>query len=182
MTNLQQLKETLEKLDPNKTLEGKAYDLTYNDHLGLSDASDFSNFFVGIPYGAWPADVSKESKNFESKLAIAFKEVFEAAIPKNAKPNENVYIDITQLWGYWVEFFNRRIKDGKPTDGGSDNLAHWIGKKLLDIPKDAIPVIRILIGGSDNLSQEAAWKTLESDLKTMFWPKDKCKYLLRAPI
>jgi hypothetical protein len=178
MASLKDLKEILEKLDPNKILEGKAYELTYNEHLGLKDSSDFTNFFVGLPYNPWPANVSTAPKSFESTLAIAFKEVFTAGLPKTAAKGEKVYIDIAHLWGHWVEFFNRR---GDNVDGGEDNLAHWIGKKLLDIPADAIPVIRILIGSSENLSQTQAWDILKGDIEKLFWPPNKkCEDFLKT--
>jgi hypothetical protein len=119
----------------------------------------------------------KYPESFESKLTIAFKEVLEAGLPKTAGKGEKVYIDIAHLWGHWVEFFNRR---GDKDDGGHDNLAHWIDAKLKDIPPEAIPVVRILIGGSANITKSEAWKILKGDVETLFWPGSNCKDLLKS--
>jgi hypothetical protein len=162
MASLDQLKKELERLDPDHVLAGKAYELSFNETLGLNGPSDF---VVGLPYTPWRTK-GPELFRFESALAIGFKDVLDAGIPKTAAKDEKVFIDIAHLWGHWIEFFKNR--DG--SDGGVNNLAHYIGRKVGQVPKDAIPVIRILVGGSDAQNAAKAQETLCGDVEKIFWP------------
>lgn len=169
MTSIKELQELLEGLDKGKVLSGRAYELTFNESLGLNGPSDF---VVGAPYNPWPAPNIEPPKAFESSVAVAFKQVLKAGIPDKAVDDEKVFIDIAHLWGTWIEFFNRR---GDNEDGGATNLAHYIGEQLDKVPRNGTPVVRILIGGSEVQSAENSLRILRGDLEKIFWPNGNCE-------
>jgi hypothetical protein len=162
MTTLDSLYQALNALDPAGVLASKAYDLTKNESLGLSgDAKDFN---VGIPYNPW----SNQDKTFESTLGIAFKDVLKTGISASTiKNGDKVFIDIAQLGGGWLGFFDSK------GDGAETNLAHQVGKLLEDIPAEATPIIRFLIGSDGTDDAEVRWNGLKDEFHKLFWPGGK---------
>ena len=165
MTTLESLYQALKALDPQGVLAGKAYDLTKNESLGFS--GDPKDFHVGIPYNPW----SKQDKTFESTLGIAFKDVLQTGIKASTiTAGDKVFIDIAQLGGGWLEFFDSK------GNGAETNLAHQVGKLLADIPVGATPVIRFLIGSDGTDDAETVWGRLKEDFHKLFWPGGQCVF------
>ncbi|KAF3043873.1 hypothetical protein E8E11_005009 [Didymella keratinophila] len=148
-------------LDPDETLKGYAYARTYNERLGLT--RNPADFHVGIPFNPWSKRTSGE---FESTLGKAFKNVLREGLADVSKSDKQVFIDITQLSGGWVDFFYNRKKQA----GSPNNLAHEIGALVHDLPETVTPVIRFLIGGDQAKDASSRWDELRNDFNKVFWP------------
>lgn len=162
MASLEALRQSLELLDPDGLLKGVSYEQTWNKSLGLSDDSDFH---VGVPYTAWPANRSQAPKEFESAIAVAIKDTLIHGIKTSTTTSGHVIIDLTQLsTGGWPEFFASKAPDG-------ENLAQAIGRIVSSSPAAVTPVIRILLGLNNEKSALQTWEEiLRPEMEKVFWP------------
>ena len=100
MATLEALYKTLHDFDyqgSDHSLEGKAYHLSYNSHLGFAsknligqfcdevhkEPGATADFHVGLPFHDWDND--SKNVHFQSKLAIEFKDTLAAGVGRLAK-------------------------------------------------------------------------------------------------
>ena len=171
LANLASLLDALDlDKDGNHVLKNTSYGLTFNDSLGF-DIKDAADFYVSQPYISWPEDLNKAPTNFESPLAIAFKDVIEKGLAASTTNNGKVIIDIASLAGEWPGFF---LETHTKALGTNENLAQAFGRMVRDsIAKEATPVIRVLLGQRGK--EKDAWQSqLQEEFKKLFWPDNKC--------
>lgn len=159
--------------DKNHVLRNISYGLTFNESLGFN-IKDAADFYVGQPYTSWPEDLNKAPTNFESPLAIAFKDVIETGLAASRTNNGKVFIDIASLAGEWPGFF---LNTYTKALGINENLAQAFGRMVRDnIAKDATPVIRVLLGqrGKEKNATSTWQNQLQEEFKQLFWPDNKC--------
>jgi hypothetical protein len=165
MSSLKELQKILEKYDPEGTLKGISYDTTWNESLGFAGPSDFH---VGIPYNPWPHDISQAPQNFESVLALAFKDTLKRGLEASTTQEGEVFIDISLLNGSWWSFWNDR-------NGGEQQdiwLARAVGGMIKTLPETVTPVIRFLIGSDGDITADKRWGPpgdYETAFNNTFW-------------
>jgi hypothetical protein len=168
MSSLTDLLNRIKSLDPNGTLDGKSYGLSYNESLGFKDAG-LKDFHVGIPYDPWPADIKFAKADFESALAVAFKDTVRTGLNASSqKDGDRILIDITSLAGSWQSFFLWRDKD---TSGNSEHsVAKEFGKLINSLPVKTTPIIRILLGQVNPKGVDDVWENgLRGEIEDIFW-------------
>jgi hypothetical protein len=170
MSSLAELAEILDKLDLDKdgrhVLQNISYGITFNESLGFKDVADFH---VSQPYISWPEDVKDENPPSESPLAIAFKDVVERGLAASTTNKGNVFIDIASLAGGWEYYF---LNTHTGANVKQENLAQAFSRMVRNIPKEATPVIRILLGMRGKPKTDGTtWKSdLQQEFKNLFWP------------
>ena len=170
MSSLNGLKEILQKYDPKGTFKNVAYHTTWNESLGFAKPDQPSDFPVGIPYSPWPkteddVKASKE-KGFKGTIAAAFTDTIQHGI--EASPNKGeVFIDIASLNGSWFYWWNT-----KHTNSGESHPAKDLCDKIAALDHDSCtPIVRILLGNSDNLNANSSWSgDMRNAYTNTFWP------------
>ena len=172
MTSLDKLRDILQKYDPKGNFKNIAYHKTWNESLGFTGPDQASDFPVGIPYSPWPkteGDVKVASeKPFKGTIAAAFVDTIHHGLD-SSPDNGEIFIDITSLNGAWFYWWNTRH-----TNSGESHPAKDLCDRINALDHDKYtPIVRILLGNSDNLTASASWgNDMRNAYNNTFWSGD----------
>lgn len=164
MASIRALYDEIKKIDlAGSPFEGTAYDITFNDSLGLPGGSPF---IVLSPFSSLPPDDAafKDVSYAAGKMPI--QEAFKAVLREGQKLStgqNTLFIDIADLDENDTSFF---------TEGGVDSVADAIADLVNNqVPPSVKPVIRFLRGTPDQVDDNF-WKSRQPNIEAIFWKND----------
>lgn len=165
MTSIKELYNAIKKVDlAGSPLEGTAYEMTYNDTLGLPSGSPF---IVLAPFSSLPQNDETFAKVSYVAGKMPIQEAFKAVLNEGLRLStgqDTLFIDIADLDQNDTSFF---------TEGAANSVAEAIADLVNNqVPANVRPVIRFLRGTPDNEVDDNFWKSRQPNIEAIFWKND----------